>query len=181
MTHSTKYFYKICIVGDSEVGKTSIIQQYLSKRFLTNAERTIGSNFFVKYLQLPEIPHLITLQVWDLAGQYHFKWVRRLFYKGAKGIIYVFDLMRKKSFNDILKWKGEVEKILGIVPNILVGNKVDLINPENKLFSDEEINKMKDNVSALHYFETSAKFGNNIEQLFSTLAQELYNHYDKED
>ena len=174
MVGSIKYFFKICIVGDSEVGKTTILNQYLKRRFVPDAQRTIGSNFFVKYVKFPEIEHMITLQIWDLAGQPRFRWVRYAFYKGAKGIVYAFDLTRKDTMENILTWKEEVESKIGVVPNILVGNKLDLLASENRTIQLEEVNHLQQQVSAIEYFETSAKNGTKVEDVFSKLALEMY-------
>ena len=173
MVGLNKYFFKICIVGDSEVGKTTILNQYLKRRFVPDAQRTIGSNFFVKYIKFPEIEHLITLQVWDLAGQPRFRWVRYAFYKGAKGIVYAFDLTRKNTLDNLLTWKEEVESKIGIVPNILVGNKLDLITSENRLINLDDVNHIKQQVSASEYIETSAKIGTKVEEVFSKLTLEI--------
>jgi small GTP-binding protein len=174
MVESNKYFYKVCIVGDSEVGKTTLVNQYLKRRFVADAQRTIGSNFFVQYVKIPEDKHIITLQIWDLAGQPRFKWVRYSFYKGARGIVYAFDLTRKETFDSLLSWKEEVESKIGVVSTILVGNKVDLINSDNKIIKEKEATKLKDSLSAYEYCETSAKFGTNVKDVFDELALEMY-------
>ncbi|MBY9015302.1 MAG: GTP-binding protein [Candidatus Lokiarchaeota archaeon] len=174
MVGSNKYFFKICIVGDSEVGKTTILNQYLKRRFVPDAQRTIGSNFFVKYVKFPEIERLITLQVWDLAGQPRFRWVRYAFYKGAKGIVYAFDLTRKNTLESILTWKEEVESKIGIVPNILVGNKLDLLTSENRAINFNEVSHIQQQVSASEYLETSAKNGTKVDDVFSKLTLEMY-------
>ncbi|MBY9020106.1 MAG: GTP-binding protein [Candidatus Lokiarchaeota archaeon] len=175
MVDLNKYFFKICIVGDSEVGKTTTLNQYLKRRFVPGAQRTIGSNFFVKYVKFPEIDHLFTLQVWDLAGQPRFKWVRYAFYKGAKGIIYAFDLTRKDTLDSILTWKEEVESKIGIVPNILVGNKLDLLTSENRIINLEEVCHIQQEVSAIEYIETSAKLGTKVDDVFSKLTLKIFN------
>ena len=174
MVGSNKHFFKICIVGDSEVGKTTILNQYLKRRFVRDAQRTIGSNFFVKYVKIPEVKSMVTLQFWDLAGQPRFRWVRYAFYKGAKGIVYAFDLTRKDTLDHILTWKEEVESKIGIVPNILVGNKLDLITSENRTIDLDEVNHVKQQVSASEYIETSAKIGTKVEEVFSKLTLEIY-------
>lgn len=172
-------FFKVCICGDSEVGKTTMVHQYLKGRFKTNAERTIGSNFFIKRFKLPNTKQILTLQVWDLAGQEHFRWVRNAFYKGAKGIVYVYDLTRKDTFESLFNWKEEVEEVLGVVPNILVGNKLDLLNPIARTTRDEEINELKHLVSAHDYFETSAKVGTNVNEVFKKLSLLMYNTFNE--
>lgn len=174
MVGSTKYFFKICIVGDSEVGKTTILNQYLKRRFVPDAQRTIGSNFFVKYVKIPEVDSMVTLQFWDLAGQPRFRWVRYAFYKGAKGIVYAFDLTRKDTLDHILTWKEEVESKIGIVPNILVGNKLDLLTSEDRTTYLDDVYRIQQQVSASEYIETSAKIGTKVEDVFSKLTLEIY-------
>ena len=168
-----KHVYKVCIVGNSGVGKTTLLHQYLSKRFKSKAETTIGSNFFVKYLNLPEKKELIALQVWDLAGQERFKWVRNAFYKGAKGIVYVFDLTDKNSFEVLMNWKLEVEGIVGLIPCVLVGNKVDLIDTIDRSIENNESDMLKRELGAIAYIETSAKVGTNVDEAFYNLTLEL--------
>jgi len=170
-------FFKICIVGDSGAGKTTILHRYLSGRFKSKAEITIGSNFFVKYLKLPEVKNLLTLQVWDLAGQDYFKWVRLAFYKSAKGIIYVFDLTRKDTLERLENWKEEIEGQIGSCPSVLVGNKTDLINPQGQIILNEEIKKYCQNLGTRAYFETSAKIGTNIDDVFYRIATDMYEYY----
>ncbi|MHA1192290.1 MAG: Rab family GTPase [Promethearchaeota archaeon] len=169
-------FFKTCIVGDSGVGKTTILHQYINKRFKSQAEITIGSNFFVKYLKLPEVKNLITLQVWDLAGQDYFKWVRLAFYKSARGIIYVFDLTRKNTLERLENWKEEIEGQIGSCPSLLVGNKIDLINPQTKIILKEKINKYCKILGTRAYFATSAKTRTNIDDVFYRIAKEMYEY-----
>ena len=174
MVGFNRFFYKVCIVGESEVGKTTLVNQYLKRRFVADAQRTIGSNFFVKYVKIPDVKNLLTLQIWDLAGQPRFKWVRYAFYKGASGIIYAFDLTRRSTLDSILNWKEEVESKIGVVSNIFVGNKLDLINNENSFINTKEINKFKQLLTAIEYIETSAKIGTKVEDAFSKLTLEIY-------
>ena len=174
MVGSNKFFYKVCIVGDSEVGKTTLLHQYLKRRFVPNAQRTIGSNFFVKYVKIPNVENVLTLQVWDLAGQPRFRWVRYAFYKGAKGIVYAFDLTRRETFDSLLTWKEEVESKIGVQPNVLVGSKLDLLDPENIIINLEDSNNLKRVLTAHEYYETSAKLGTKIDDVFTKLALEMY-------
>jgi small GTP-binding protein len=167
--------YKVCIVGDFGVGKSTLLHQFLEKRFLSNVQSTIGSNFFVKNIKITETNSFVTLQIWDLAGQDHFKWVRRAFYIGAKGVVYVFDITRKDTFNHIFNWKKEVENTSGFIPNVLVGNKSDLV--ESKIISMEESNSLKHNIGACSFNETSAKLGTGVDNIFTQLTKEMYKKY----
>ncbi|MHA2181246.1 MAG: Rab family GTPase [Promethearchaeota archaeon] len=168
-------YFKVCIVGNFGVGKSTLLHQFLEKRFLSNVQSTIGSNFFVKSVKIPETNSFISLQIWDLAGQDHFKWVRKAFYIGAKGIIYVFDLTQKETFDDIINWKEEVENTSGFIPNVLVGNKSDLI--ENKIISPEESNSLRQTIGACSFEETSAKLGTGVDNIFIQLTTEMYKRY----
>jgi small GTP-binding protein len=170
-------FYKICIVGDYGVGKTTLLHQYLERRFKSDVQSTIASNFFVKHLKIPNVRSLVTLQIWDLAGQERYKWLRQAFYKGAKGIIFVFDLIREPTFEHLKNWKIEVESIIGIVPSILIGNKVDLLNPRERVITPEETESLKSHLQACDYNEASAKQGNGVDNIFLKLTIEMYNHF----
>ncbi|MHA2008531.1 MAG: Rab family GTPase [Promethearchaeota archaeon] len=174
---SKRPFYKICIVGDYGVGKSTLLHRYLERRFITNLESTIGSNFFMKQLKIPNFDNYVSLQIWDLAGQDHFKWVRQAFYKGAHGIVYVFDLTRKETCEHILNWKEEIENISGRLPNILVGNKLDLINPQNQSTLGEKIDFLKQTTGACFYNETSAKIGTGVDDIFYNLTLEMYKKF----
>ncbi|MFW9878696.1 MAG: Rab family GTPase [Candidatus Thorarchaeota archaeon] len=166
-------FYKICIVGDFSVGKSTLLHQYLEGRFISNVQSTIASNFFVKHLKIPNVKNLITLQIWDLAGQDHFKWVRQAFYKGAKGIAFVFDLSRKESFEHLTSWIEEVENTIGFGPRILVGNKLDLINPGKRKIPEQDCLTFKQEINACSYEETSAKLGTGVDKIFFKLTLEM--------
>jgi len=172
-------FYKICIVGDFGVGKTTLLHQYLERRFNPNVSSTIGSNFFAKYIKIPNVKTPITLQIWDLAGQEHFKWVRHEFYKGAKGIVYVFDLTRKQTFDNINGWKNEIEKAIKGFSSVLVGNKLDLITSKKRIIGEEEAQNLKKQLKVCAYHESSAKIGSGVEEFFSKLVSHIYKSSNK--
>ena len=174
---SIKPFYKICIVGDFGVGKSTLLFHYLERRYNTNIESTIGSNFFMKNVKIPNLENYFSLQRWDLAGQDHFKCIRQAFYKGAHGFVYVFDLTRKDTCDHIFSWKEEVENTSGILPNVLVGNKLDLIDPENKCILPEKIDILKRETGACSYNETSAKLGTGVDDIFYKLTIEMYKKF----
>jgi small GTP-binding protein len=172
-------FFKICIVGDFGVGKSTLLYQYLEKRFNPEVQSTIGSNFFVKHLKIPNVRHIITLQIWDLAGQDHFKWVRQAFYKGAKGMVFVFDLARKETFDHLNTWIEEVEGTIGYVPRILVGNKLDLIDPSERVIPQQECINFAKQVKTRSYEETSAKLGTGVDKIFYNLTLEMNKRFKK--
>ncbi len=144
-----------------------MVLRYTEDTFKENYLMTIGSNFSAKSEKFPEYPHLnIKLQIWDLAGQKHFSFVRPPFYRGASGIIYVFDLTRRSSFANLPNWKEEVEKVVGEKPSILVGNKLDLANQGNREIALHDGESLKNELNTLSYYETSAKEGTNINDVF---------------
>ncbi len=170
---ATKSFiYKVCVVGDGGVGKTSMVLRYCENSFKENYIMTIGSNFSTKQIELEDYPnYLIKLQLWDLAGQKHFSFVRPPFYRGATAIVYVFDLTRRSSFQNILDWKAEVEKVIGNdKPYLLVGNKIDLAEQGNREVGEQDGEALKDEIKAIAYYETSAKQDVKIEPVFKDIT-----------
>lgn len=173
MTEIKHRLYKICVVGDGGVGKTTILHQLVDKMFVENIQMTIGTNFFIKDIILKEFDTSLKLQLWDLGGQERFSIVRPDFYLGAKGIVYVFDLVDKTTFENLPNWKREVEKTVKKVPSILVGNKLDLVS-ENREIGIEDILLMKQELSVLNYFETSAKDNIGISNAFRMLSIKIH-------
>ncbi|TFF83933.1 GTP-binding protein, partial [Candidatus Heimdallarchaeota archaeon] len=118
--------YKIVLLGNGAVGKTSLRQQYLGKGFKDGYSMTIGADFAVKRV---ELGHLVaTFQIWDLAGQQRFDVVRSVYYRGSSGALLVFDVSNPQSFNNLPSWLNELTKnnYDRIVPLVLIGNKTDL-------------------------------------------------------
>ncbi|MFX0042138.1 MAG: hypothetical protein ACFE8L_04425, partial [Candidatus Hodarchaeota archaeon] len=86
----------------------------------------------------------------------------------------VFDLTRRETFENIMSWKREVEKVIGVVPNIFVGNKLDLIESIGRLMTDEETRRIKGELNSIRYVETSAKKGFGVKDIFFNLTREIY-------
>ncbi|MHA1912838.1 MAG: GTP-binding protein [Promethearchaeota archaeon] len=166
------FIYKVCVVGDGGVGKTSMVLRYCEDTFKENYIMTIGSNFSTKQVQLVDYPtFLVKLQLWDLAGQKHFSFVRPPFYRGATAIIYVFDLTRRSSFQNILDWKEEVEKVIGEgKPSMLVGNKIDLAEQGNREVGEQDGEALRREINALGYYETSAKENLDVNPVFKNVT-----------
>ncbi|MFX1259428.1 MAG: Rab family GTPase [Promethearchaeota archaeon] len=167
--------YKICIVGDGGVGKTTLLHRYVDGKFVEDTKMTIGSNFFIKKVEIPEKNTSITLQIWDLSGQEQFASIRTSFYLGAKGIIYTFDLSRYSTFNSLKDWKAELEDVIGKQTSVLVGNKLDIIDPEDRDIKIEDGLFLKESLNASDYFETSAKKNIDVENMFYKLALNILN------
>jgi len=132
---------------------------------------TIGSNFSTKQVELEDYPNFtIKLQLWDLAGQKHFSFVRPPFYRGSAAVIMVFDLTRRSSFANMRDWQDEVEKVTGKKPIILVGNKLDLADDGKREISTTEGDSLKEELGALSYYEGSAKEGTAIASVFTEIT-----------
>lgn len=174
VTTTKSFIYKICIVGDGGVGKTSMVLRYTEDTFKENYLMTIGSNFATKAIDLPEHPGVnVKLQLWDLAGQKHFSFVRPPFYRGATAIVYVFDLTRRSSFSNLMAWKDEVEKVIGSKTSILVGNKLDLANQGEREVGESDGEALKNELNAIKYYETSAKEGVHVNVVFKNTVLEI--------
>ncbi len=159
-------------MGDGGVGKTSMVLRFCEDSFKENYIMTIGSNFSTKQIELEDYPNFaVKLQIWDLAGQKHFAFVRPPFYRGAGAIVYVFDLTRRSSFQNIPDWQDEVEKVIGqSKPSILVGNKIDLAVDDTREVGETDGEALKGEINASSYYETSAKEGIGVASLFNELT-----------
>jgi Ras-related protein Rab-8A len=166
------FIYKVCVVGDGGVGKTSMVLRYCENSFKENYIMTIGSNFSTKQVDLEEYPnYTVKLQLWDLAGQKHFSFVRPPFYRGSTAIVYTFDLTRRSSFQNIPAWKSEVEKVVGDgKPSILVGNKIDLAEQGNREVGATDGEALKEEINAIAYYEASAKENIQVEPIFKDIT-----------
>ena len=160
-----QYVLKVCVVGDGAVGKTSLIIRYTEGHFRESYIMTVGTSFAVKELDFGDT--LVRLQLWDLAGQPHFSSVRPVFYRGAAGIILVFDVTRRQTFDAIPAWYSEVSQVTGTVPTVLLANKVDLV--DQRQASTEEGMAYAQQLG-WGYFETSAKEGKGVTEAFRQIA-----------
>lgn len=159
------YIFKVPVAGDGAVGKTSLIVRYTQGTFTDTYKMTIGTSFAVKTVDLDSV--MVKLQIWDLAGQPHFGGVRPLFYQGSTGVIYVFSVIDRSSFDHLVGWLEEARKNAGNVPGILIGNKTDL--PDQREVSREEAEAYAAQ-HGLTYLETSAKLDENVGDAFQQVA-----------
>jgi Ras-related protein Rab-2A len=168
---SADYRFKCVMIGDGAVGKTALTLRFTEGRFESDYKRTIGSDFAVKRVELPDQDANVTLQVWDLAGQPRFEFVRQSFYRGARGGVLVYDVTRRRTFINLDNWKKEAFDALGAeIPLVIVANKVDLA--DSRVVPTEDGEKYaKDNGHL--YVESSALTGENVEETFATLCRSL--------
>jgi len=159
-------------LGDSGVGKTALMNQYVNKRFSSAYKATIGADFLTKEVMIDD--KLVTLQIWDTAGQERFQSLGVAFYRGADVCILVYDVTNPKSFDNLDSWREEFlvqasPPDIENFPFVVLGNKVDRE-------ADRRVPKAKaqswcKSKASLRYFETSAKEAVQVEAAFQEAAQ----------
>ncbi len=166
----SEYIFKVIILGDGAVGKTSMVLQFTEHKFNENYIMSLGANFAIKMIDYPE--YLVRLQLWDLAGQKHFHFVRPGFYRGAFAVIYVFDLTRRKTFKNVDAWTKEARQYLDPkTPEWIVGNKVDLV--DERVVSKSQGREKAQDMGAINYYETSAKTAENLDTMFAEVIKTI--------
>ena len=189
MSVSKSYIYKIAVVGNGGVGKTSMVLRYCENSFKENYIMTIGSNFSTKTVALPDHPQFqVKLQIWDLAGQPTFEKVRGHYYQGSTGIILVYSVNDRESFDNASKWLVEAYKNMGkLPPTIIIGNKIDLrpaYGATDSFVSTEEGQEFTElfmdrlDIPAT-FIETSAMTGENIKVAFRHLLTMMSEVHDE--
>jgi Ras-related protein Rab-1A len=162
------FLVKLLLIGDSGVGKTNILMQYVDGVSCENYIATIGVDFKIKTIMVGN--KKVKLQIWDTAGQERFKTITSSYYRGAQGIIIVYDQTNKETFDHVKKWLRDVDTYAGEnVAKILIGNKSDL--GSKKVISTQEGKELADEYK-MKFFETSAKNGTNISEAFDAVATE---------
>ena len=168
--------FKIIIVGDLSSGKTNIVTQYISHKFVQDSQPTIGVEMFNKDFQINE--DKVSAQIWDTAGQEKYNALTSSYYKGAKGALVVYDITQESTFLKVEQFVKDLrEKSDKNVHMILVGNKIDL--EENRKVSKEEGKILADKLK-MGFFEVSAKNGTGIEDLFKNLIDNVYEKNNRE-
>ncbi len=162
--------YKILFLGETQVGKTSLIIKYTEGTFQQGGITTLGVDLKYKYLEKDN--KNLRLDLWDTAGQERFQNITKSFYNGANGIIFIFDLASSESFDKLKFWiEDSKDKINdNNLELLMVGNKSDLI--DERVVTKEKIQKFSEQYN-IPYFETSAKTGEGIEEMFNTLINKL--------
>jgi len=164
--------YKICVFGDSGVGKTTFINRYLTSKFLENIKSTLGAAIHIKLLE--SNIGKVTLQVWDFGGEDKFKFLINSYAQGSSGGIFIFDLTNYESLINIINWLPEFRKVSNNIPFIIVGSKLDL-KEQRVCTKGEAVDLMK--LHGLYdYIECSSKTGDNVETAFKVLLKEILNY-----
>ena len=172
-----KLKFKITIIGDGMVGKTSLIRKFTKGSFKPDYLKTIGAQFSIFDQEVNE--DKIRLLFWDIAGQVKFNFLRPSFYNRSDAAVIVYSLedndLGKKSFNHIVDWYNDVLNYCPEIPIVIFANKVDLEDHSN--FDDSKIQKLVDTHDLLGYYKTSAKSGEGVDKAFNFIIEKLYNTY----
>jgi len=162
---------KLLMIGDSGVGKTCLLLRYANDSFSPTFITTIGIDFKIKNIQLDG--KRIKLQIWDTAGQERFRTITTSYFRGAQGILLVYDVTDRNSFVSIRNWVAQIQMHADVnVNKILIGNKSDC--QEQRVISYEEGQALAKEYS-INFFETSAKQDLNVEKAFITIATDVKN------
>jgi len=171
MTPEYDYLFKLLLIGDSGVGKSCLLLRFSDDTYTESYISTIGVDFKIRTIELDG--KVIKLQIWDTAGQERFRTITSSYYRGAHGIIVVYDTTDQESFNNLKQWLHEIDRhACESVNKLLVGNKCDLTH---KKVVDYPTAKEYANHLGIPILETSAKNATNVEQAFLTMATEIKN------
>jgi len=165
------YLFKVVLIGDSGVGKSNLLSRFTRNEFNLESKSTIGVEFATRSIQVEG--KTVKAQIWDTAGQERFRTITSSYYRGAHGIIVVYDVTDAESFNNVKQWLNEIDRYAcENVNKLLVGNKCDLV--QKKTVDFDTAKAFADKLD-IPFLETSAKQGSNVEKAFLTMAAEIKN------
>ncbi|XP_032366557.1 ras-related protein ORAB-1 [Etheostoma spectabile] len=164
------YLFKLLLIGDSGVGKSCLLLRFADDTYTESYISTIGVDFKIRTIDMDG--KMVKLQIWDTAGQERFRTITSSYYRGAHGIIIVYDVTEQESFNNVRQWLDEIDRYAcENVSRLLVGNKCDLVSKKVV-----DAGTAQDLASSLKipFLETSAKSADNVERAFLTMASEIH-------
>ena len=168
-----KYLFRVCLLGDAGVGKTSLITRFCDNYFSDNYNNTIGVDFRLATLKYDNI--ISKIHIWDTAGQERFRSLSVNYMNNSHGFIFIYDITNSESFKNIVNWINlALEKNNHTVINLLVGNKSDL-ESDRKVSKSEAEALVKE--KKLFFLETSAKKDNNVEKVFYYFLYKMIEYY----
>ena len=169
------YMFRICIIGDANVGKTSLLTRYCDNVYKETYNSTIGVDFRVVTLQYNNT--VAKIHVWDTAGQERFKSISVNYFRSTHGFLFMYDITNKQSFQNLNNWIDMAYSTnKSSVVNFLIGNKSDL--ETNRQVSTEEARDLAE-IRKFNFFETSAKDNQNVNKAFEFFAYKLIDYYSK--
>jgi len=170
-----EYPIKVCLFGNSSVGKTTLSKRYLTGLYESNVKKTIGTEIFVKRFDFEEFE--IVIQLWDFASEEQFHFLMPAYSAGSDAGIFMFDTTNKESLEVFYQWIKLFKKnLIGgerVAPVIVVGGKMDL-DAEREV-SKEEVLKLVGQTAIIDYIECSSKTGENVETIFEVLIKAIMN------
>ena len=163
------YVFKVLLIGNSGVGKSSLIVRFSDDQFTDTHMPTIGVDFKLKTLEVDN--KVCKLQIWDTAGQDRFKTITQSYYKGSHGVIITYDITDRDSFAKVSEWMSQVDQHASEnISRVLVGNKKDLEDKREVPFHEGK--ELADNFNVI-FLETSAKDCSNVGEAFENLTREI--------
>jgi len=168
MVRDYDHLFKLLIIGDSGVGKSSLLLRFADNTFNGSYITTIGVDFKIKTIEVDG--EKIKLQIWDTAGQERFRTITSTYYRGTHGVIIVYDVTNTDTFINVKRWLHEIDQNCDVVNRILVGNKND--NPDRKTVQTIDAQQFANSMN-IQLFETSAKENVNVEEMFNYITKLL--------
>lgn len=166
------HVFKILIIGDSGVGKSSILLQYTDGYFNKNLSSTIGVDFRIKIIELNDLKKKVKATIWDTAGQERFRTLTKAYYRGVQGVIFVYDVSRKDSFDQLNEWLKELEMYAAdggeYLVKALLGNKIDT----DAVVDDNKAIKWAEDKGMI-FFKSSAKTREGINNVFEAIIRKI--------
>ncbi|CAO3671673.1 unnamed protein product [Umbelopsis vinacea] len=163
------YLFKLLLIGDSGVGKSCLLLRFADDTYTESYISTIGVDFKIRTIELEG--KTVKLQIWDTAGQERFRTITSSYYRGAHGIIVVYDVTDQETFSNVKQWLQEIDRYAAEgVNKLLVGNKSDLA--DKKAVDYNAAKEFADSLT-IPFLETSAKNSTNVEQAFLTMAKQI--------
>ncbi|CAJ0581169.1 unnamed protein product, partial [Mesorhabditis spiculigera] len=168
MVKDYDHLFKVLIIGDSGVGKSSLLLRFAENSFRENFITTIGVDFKLKTFVVDG--QRIKLQIWDTAGQERFRTITSTYYRGTHGVIVVYDITAGETFANVKRWLGEIDTHCQSVGKILVGNKCE--DTERRIVDPADSTAFAASMNIPH-LETSAKENVNVEEMFKLITREI--------
>ena len=166
---------KLIILGDATVGKTSMLLKYTENKFSESHISTIGVEFKNKIIETDKFK--ILLQIWDTSGQERYQAIAKSFIQGSNGIIFVYDITNRPTYNNVKEWVKNSE-MYGVYSRVVCGNKIDLDEKRQVKFDELKEYGLKKRID---YFEISAKNGDKIEDAFRKVVDLVLNSHTEEE
>ena len=163
------FLYKLLMIGDSGVGKSSLLLRFASDQFEDSYMTTVGLDFKIRTVEVDG--KVVKLQMWDTAGQERFRTITRSYYRGSQGIVVVYDVTDNDTFENVKHWLSEIERYAADgVSKMLVGNKCDMTDA--RAVETATAQEVADKLD-VPFFEASAKTAENVDEIFLRMARDI--------